>query len=86
MNIGSGHYILRVSLEKGWQRVIFNNEEDALPAHPPMKHAYMYLFQTNNCLGSPLPRFEKHPFSKTDAPQKILYINAESMFKSPLGC
>lgn len=50
-NTGSGHYVAH--LKKGGKWVIFNDEKVALSEHPPIRHAYMYLFQRSDTIGAP---------------------------------
>ena len=50
-NTGSGHYVAHLKNNGKW--VIFNDEKVALSEHPPLKHAYMYLFQRSDAIGSP---------------------------------
>ena len=54
-NTGSGHYVTH--LKKGGQWVIFNDEKVALSSKPPLEHAYMYLFQRADTVGSPNPKY-----------------------------
>ncbi|KAL3805019.1 hypothetical protein HJC23_003247 [Cyclotella cryptica] len=54
-NTGSGHYVCHLKKDGKW--IIFNDEKVALSEHPPIKHAYMYLFQRSDNLGSPHPGF-----------------------------
>ncbi|KAL7521752.1 hypothetical protein ACHAWX_006432 [Stephanocyclus meneghinianus] len=54
-NTSSGHYVCHLKKDGKW--VIFNDEKVALSEHPPVKHAYMYLFQRSDSLGSPHPGF-----------------------------
>lgn len=54
-NTGSGHYIAHMKKDGDW--VIFNDEKVALSEHPPFEHAYMYLFQRKDTIGSPNPRY-----------------------------
>ena len=48
-NTGSGHYVAHLKKDGKW--VIFNDEKVALSEHPPIKHAYMYLFQRSDIVG-----------------------------------
>ena len=48
---GSGHYVAH--LKRGDKWVIFNDEKVALSESPPFAHAYMYLFQRKDTMGSP---------------------------------
>ena len=50
-NTGSGHYVAHLKKDGKW--VIFNDEKVALSEHPPLKHAYMYLFQRSDTVGAP---------------------------------
>ncbi|KAL9188436.1 hypothetical protein ACHAXT_006814 [Thalassiosira profunda] len=50
-NTGSGHYVAHLKKDGKW--VIFNDEKVALSEHPPIKHAYMYLFQRSDTVGAP---------------------------------
>ena len=50
-NTGSGHYVAHV--KKGTKWVIFNDEKVALSENPPIQHAYLYLFQRKDTIGSP---------------------------------
>lgn len=52
---GSGHYVAH--LKRGDKWVIFNDEKVALSESPPFQHAYMYLFQRKDTLGSPHPSY-----------------------------
>jgi ubiquitin carboxyl-terminal hydrolase 5/13 len=52
---GSGHYVAH--LKRGDKWVIFNDEKVALSESPPFQHAYMYLFQRKDAIGSPNPNF-----------------------------
>jgi ubiquitin carboxyl-terminal hydrolase 5/13 len=54
-NTGSGHYVAH--LKKGGKWVIFNDEKVALSKDPPIQHAYIYLFQRNDTVGSPHPGY-----------------------------
>jgi len=55
-NTGSGHYVCHLKKKDGkW--VIFNDEKVAVSEHPPIPHAYMYLFQRNDTIGSPDARY-----------------------------
>ena len=45
-NVGSGHYLCH--LKKGDKWVIFNDEKVALSEHPPLQHAYIYLFRRDD--------------------------------------
>lgn len=50
-NTGSGHYVAHLKKDGKW--VIFNDEKVAFSEHPPIKHAYMYLFQRADTVGTP---------------------------------
>lgn len=50
-NTGSGHYVAHLKKDGKW--VIFNDEKVALSEHPPIPHAYMYLFQRSDTAGAP---------------------------------
>lgn len=52
---GSGHYVAH--LKRGDKWVIFNDEKVALSESPPFQHAYMYLFQRKDTIGSPHPSY-----------------------------
>jgi ubiquitin carboxyl-terminal hydrolase 5/13 len=63
-NTGSGHYVCHLlkqvpghddNAEEKW--VIFNDEKVALSEHPPLEHAYLYLFQREDTIGKPDERF-----------------------------
>mmetsp|Transcript_18414 Transcript_18414/g.34266 ORF Transcript_18414/g.34266 Transcript_18414/m.34266 type:complete len:102 (+) Transcript_18414:1-306(+) len=54
-NTGSGHYVAHVKHDGKW--VIFNDEKVALSENPPMQHAYLYLFQRTDTIGSPNPEY-----------------------------
>lgn len=54
-NTGSGHYVAH--LKKNDQWVIFNDEKVAVSENPPKPHAYMYLFQRDDCTRSPDPKY-----------------------------
>lgn len=54
-NTGSGHYVAHLKKDGKW--VIFNDEKVALSKDPPIQHAYMYLFQRNDTVGSPHPNY-----------------------------
>ena len=54
-NTGSGHYVAHLKKDGKW--VIFNDEKVALSEHPPIRHAYMYLFQRSDTLGAPHPKY-----------------------------
>jgi len=45
-NVGSGHYVAHLSSGGKW--VIFNDEKVALSEHPPLQHAYIYLFRRDD--------------------------------------
>lgn len=50
-NTGSGHYVAHLKKDGRW--VIFNDEKVALSQDPPIRHAYMYLFQRSDTVGAP---------------------------------
>ena len=50
-NTESGHYVAHLKKEGKW--VIFNDEKVALSEKPPIEHAYLYLFQRIDSIGSP---------------------------------
>lgn len=50
-NTGSGHYVAHLKKDDKW--VIFNDEKVALSENPPTLHAYLYLFQRMDTIGSP---------------------------------
>lgn len=50
-NTGSGHYVAHLKKDGRW--VIFNDEKVALSENPPIRHAYMYLFQRSDTVGTP---------------------------------
>lgn len=50
-NTGSGHYVAHLKKDDKW--VIFNDEKVALSENPPTPHAYLYLFQRMDTIGSP---------------------------------
>ena len=52
---GSGHYVAHMKRGDKW--VIFNDEKVAYCEAPPLEHAYMYLFQRNDTMGSPNPNY-----------------------------
>jgi ubiquitin carboxyl-terminal hydrolase 5/13 len=52
---GSGHYVAH--LKRGDKWVIFNDEKVALSESPPFAHAYIYLFQRKDSIGSPNPNY-----------------------------
>jgi ubiquitin carboxyl-terminal hydrolase 5/13 len=65
-NTGSGHYVAHVkkkAMESGIESesedkwVIFNDEKVALSSSPPFPHAYLYLFQRKDTVGSPHPDY-----------------------------
>jgi len=52
-NTGSGHYVAHVKKDSGkW--FIFNDEKVALSEKPPTQHAYLYLFQRTDVIGTSL--------------------------------
>lgn len=50
-NTGSGHYVAHLKHDGKW--VIYNDEKVALSEKPPIQHAYLYLFQRTDTIGSP---------------------------------
>jgi len=54
-NTGSGHYVAHLKKDKKW--IIFNDEKVALSGRPPISHAYLYLFQRTDSVGSPNPSY-----------------------------
>lgn len=54
-NTGSGHYVTHLKKDGKW--VIFNDEKVALSSKPPFEHAYVYLFQRKDTIGSPMNSF-----------------------------
>lgn len=52
---GSGHYVAHLKRNDKW--VIFNDEKVAISATPPFAHAYIYLYQRNDTIGSPHPNY-----------------------------
>jgi ubiquitin carboxyl-terminal hydrolase 5/13 len=63
-NTGSGHYVAHLKRNRGddtdensshW--VIFNDNKVAISANPPFEHAYIYLFQRDDCVGTFHPNF-----------------------------
>jgi len=50
-NTGSGHYVAHLKHNGKW--VIYNDEKVALSESPPIQHAYLYLFQRTDTMGSP---------------------------------
>jgi ubiquitin carboxyl-terminal hydrolase 5/13 len=54
-NTGSGHYVAHLKKDGKW--VIFNDEKVAVSSQPPIQHAYMYLFQRTDSVGSPNPNY-----------------------------
>lgn len=52
---GSGHYVCHLKKDGKW--VIFNDEKVALSKSPPLRHAYIYLFQRKDCVGKTDPNF-----------------------------
>jgi ubiquitin carboxyl-terminal hydrolase 5/13 len=55
-NTGSGHYVAHLK-DKDGRWVIFNDEKVALSSKPPLEHAYLYLYQRNDTIGSPFNNF-----------------------------
>lgn len=58
-NTGSGHYVahLKKLVDDEWKWVIFNDEKVALSLHPPKEHAYLYIYQRTDTLGSIHPEY-----------------------------
>ena len=54
-NTGSGHYVAHIKRDGKW--FIFNDEKVALSENPPLQHAYLYLFQRTDTVGSPNPEY-----------------------------
>jgi len=55
-NTGSGHYVAHLKKDGKW--VIFNDEKVALSSKPPFLHAYLYLYQRKDTIGSsPSPNY-----------------------------
>lgn len=54
-NTGSGHYVAHLKKAGNW--VIFNDEKVALSSKPPFEHAYLYLYQRTDTLGSPMKNY-----------------------------
>lgn len=50
-NTGSGHYVAHLKKDSAY--VILNDEKVALSQDPPIRHAYMYLFQRTDTIGAP---------------------------------
>ena len=50
-NTGSGHYVAHMKRGEKW--VIFNDEKVAVSESPPVAHAYLYLYQRKDTIGSP---------------------------------
>lgn len=55
IHTGSGHYVAH--LKRGEKWVIFNDEKVAISESPPFAHAYIYLFQRKDTIGSPNPHY-----------------------------
>lgn len=49
-NTGSGHYVAHMKRDEKW--VIFNDEKVAISESPPLAHAYLYLYQRKDTIGS----------------------------------
>jgi len=49
-NTGSGHYVAHLRKDEQW--VIFNDEKVAISENPPTPHAYLYLYQRIDSIGS----------------------------------
>jgi ubiquitin carboxyl-terminal hydrolase 5/13 len=58
-NTGSGHYVahLKKFVDDEWKWIIFNDEKVALSLHPPKLHAYLYIYQRTDTLGSMHPEY-----------------------------
>ena len=56
-NTGSGHYVAHIKRKEDGKWVIFNDEKVALSENPPIQHAYLYLFQRSDAIGSPNPQY-----------------------------
>jgi ubiquitin carboxyl-terminal hydrolase 5/13 len=54
-NTSSGHYVAHLKKDGHW--VIFNDEKVAISSQPPFPHAYLYIFQRNDTIGSPDSRY-----------------------------
>jgi ubiquitin carboxyl-terminal hydrolase 5/13 len=54
-NTGSGHYVAHLKKNGRW--IIFNDEKVALSENPPIRHAYMYLFQRSDTFDSKHPEY-----------------------------
>jgi ubiquitin carboxyl-terminal hydrolase 5/13 len=52
---GSGHYVAHLKRDDKW--IIFNDEKVAISASPPLAHAYLYLYQRTDTIGSPDPNY-----------------------------
>lgn len=52
---GSGHYVAHLKRDNKW--IIFNDEKVAVSATPPFAHAYLYLYQRTDSIGSPDPNY-----------------------------
>lgn len=55
IHTGSGHYVAH--LKRGEKWIIFNDEKVAISESPPFAHAYIYLFQRKDTVGSPNPHY-----------------------------
>lgn len=49
-NTGSGHYVCHLLKDDKW--VIFNDEKVAISSKPPFPHAYVYLYQRCDTIGT----------------------------------
>lgn len=54
-NTTSGHYVAHLKKDGKW--IIFNDEKVALSEAPPIPHAYLYLFQRMDSMGSSNPSY-----------------------------
>lgn len=52
-NTGSGHYVAHIKRKDDGKWVIYNDEKVAISEKPPIQHAYLYLFQRTDTVGSP---------------------------------
>ena len=56
-NTGSGHYVAHIKRKETGKWVIYNDEKVALSENPPIQHAYLYLFQRSDTIGSPNAKY-----------------------------
>mmetsp|Transcript_15559 Transcript_15559/g.35668 ORF Transcript_15559/g.35668 Transcript_15559/m.35668 type:complete len:861 (+) Transcript_15559:212-2794(+) len=56
-NTGSGHYVAHIKRKGDGKWVIYNDEKVALSEKPPVQHAYLYLFQRSDTVGSANPQY-----------------------------